>query len=275
MNKSLPLKPVRVLVFSTVSLGMLISPFSTFAYSSGSMPLDLSVQPGLLTLSPSTQASLNSVTPNHRTATITNGTLGTFQVDDSRSTFEGWSVNATFSDLSSYSTFTTQSGTPGPFSVHGAYTGQSSLDLTLMTGDIPGALGTVSYTLYDQLGNKYTPGSAAILNASQAIGTTGLSFDAPQADYAANSTYHLHISIIPASGFDITPDTVDALNGQITGVLSGSEHTLTSSNDPITLATANAGYGDGYYESSAHMSLSVPAGTKTGTYHGTIVETLE
>jgi hypothetical protein len=236
-------------------------------------PLTQVINPGLLTLTPATQAQLSAVTLNHTQGQTSSGSLGTLTVDDSRGAFVGWSVTATATNLVSYGSgvFNDDNNVPSPFTVSGTYTGNNDVDYTLL---IDGSLGTrLGKLTYRLLNNPATIASGTLL-ASQPIGSTGLTLNAPDITYPAQGVYYLHLHVIPVTGLTITPGNVAALSGSVQNVTAGEPHTFTSVSDPAAIVGSPIGFGDGLYQAGAALKLSIPAGTQPGTYSGQIIETI-
>jgi hypothetical protein len=230
------------------------------------------INSGFLTMVPSqTHADLTPVTLSHTQGQGSTGSLGSIYIDDSRGNTPGWSLAASFSNLVSISTFADDNDN-APFTVSGTYTGSSDADYDLTTGS--GSTGTrrgqMNYTLSGPSGQLV----ASTLLATQAIGSTGLSFAASDIDYPAATTYHLHVHVIPATYFVVTPKTVTSAIGSLSGVSRGIPQAGPTATNPITLATANKGFGDGYYVAGADISIAIPAGTHPGNYTGQVVETI-
>jgi len=209
--------------------------------------------------------------------TLTIGLIGLLGINltavaNASSTVLSQVVNAaTFSNLVSTSTFADDNDN-APFTVSGNYTaGSTDADYDLTTGN--GATGTrrgqITYTLTGPTGQ-----TTATLLTNQPLGSTGLSFSANDSDYPVATTYHLHIHVIPATAFTVSPKAVTSPTSSLSGLSNGSSHTVTTTNDPVTIASANKGYSDGYYALGANLSLAIPAGTHAGTYTGQVVETI-
>jgi hypothetical protein len=230
------------------------------------------IGPGLLTLTAPDHALLSTITLNHAQNQTSSGSLGPTTIDDSRGSYVGWTVSATASNLVSYGTFTSDSGDPSPFSASGNYTPRSDVDYTLKLGNGSRGLGLgkMDYTLYAGA-SIIVSGSIA---ASQPIGATGLNLIASDTNFTPLGTYHLHVHVIPISGLTITPVGVATISGAADGVTAGTAHTLTGTNDPVTLVSSPAGYGGGLYQAGANLSLAIPANAQPGVYSGQIIETI-
>ena len=229
------------------------------------------INPGLLTLAPSTRADLGAVTLNHSQSQVSTGSTGPIIVDDSRGNAAGWAVTATIGNLSSYDNFTNSDGDPSPFTVTGTYTGSGNSNISLSLGS--GANGTRLGSMTYNMGGAGATGSGT-LQASQPLGTTGLTLNAADIDYPRWGVYQLHISTITANHFSITPSPITTLSGSELNVIAGDRYTLKGKDDPVMIATAVRGYGDGYFQLGAQLNLTIPAGTRPGTYSGQIIETI-
>lgn len=237
----------------------------------GTVPLAQVINPGILTLQASDHAELSPVTLSHTQGRTSTGILGQATIDDSRGLGAGWSVTATASNLVSYGTFTDDNGQPGPFTVHGAYTGSNDADYTLTLGSSAGGsnLNQIGYEL--KLSSNVTN---LPLMPTQSLGSSGLSFDAPDIAYLPWSVYHLHVHVIPALGLTVSPSAVTTLAGSSDNVVSGPAYQLAGPNDPVMIATAAVRAGEGLYRVGADLRLAIPAGTHPGTYNGVIIETI-
>ena len=259
------LRSILALSLSALSISMPVTA------DSGSLPITQVISPGSLTLQASDHAELSPVILSHTQGRTSTGVLTQATIDDSRGIAAGWSATATVSNLVSYGTFTDENGQPGPFTVHGTYAGNDDTDFTITLGNAnsgPG-LGQIGYELTQ---SSITTNS--ILLPTQLLGSSGLSFDAPDITYERWSVYHLHIHVIPATGLTITPTAITTLAGQSDQVVGGTAHTLSSVNDPVMLATAGIGSGEGLYQIGADLQLAIPSGTHPGIYNGVIIETI-
>lgn len=235
-----------------------------------STPITQVVNSGLLSMVPSTKVDLSPATLSHTQGQGSSGTVGQIAVDDSRGTYAGWSLTATLSNLVSTSAFADDNDN-APFTVSGTYNGSTdaAYDLTTGSGSTGTHLGQMTYTLNGPGGQ-----TSGTLHQNQQLGSSGLSFTASDIDYPVSTVYHLHVYVIGASNFLVTPKSVMNSIGSLNGVTTGMSRVVGSPTDPITLASAGRGFGDGYYTSGATLILTIPPGAHAGTYSGQIVETL-
>ncbi|MCD6471423.1 hypothetical protein J7K86_02755 [bacterium] len=80
---------------------------------------------------------------------------------------------------------------------------------------------------------------------------------------------------IAVTNLTVTPGDITAVgNSSLDGITKGSAHTFTSTSDPATLATADAGYGRGRFNQDEDLSLFIDVSTAPGTYSATSTITI-
>jgi len=79
---------------------------------------------------------------------------------------------------------------------------------------------------------------------------------------------------ISVTNLSITPGSLTVVSGSGTGVSSGPTHTFTSTSDAATLMSASAGYGNGEYQVSPTLNLTIPVGSYSGSYNATMAITV-
>jgi hypothetical protein len=259
----------HILLTRRISLSLSLSILAVLGWNlpvsadSGATLIGQVINPGLLTITPAAHTDLSAVTLSHALGQTSSASLGPILIDDSRGSAAGWSLSATISNLDG----TTNAN---PFTITGTYTGNTDADYTLITGTTSNGdhLGKTPYSLSGPSLN-----TTGTLIASQSIGSTGLTINAADISYPAFNSYYLHVHVIPASTISFNPGAFISSNSLL-NVTPGSKHTFTGINDPATILNALKGYGDGYYQASATLSIAIPAGTHAGSYTGTLVETV-
>lgn len=270
MKTLIPPQLVRVLTF----VAALVSPISlggqALASTSAATTLNQTISGGLLSLSSTNNAHLDPIVIEHAGINFSRGTLGDVLVDDSRGSNAGWTASATVSNFTSTVGFTHDGAANTPFSLLGQSTNLAATSgtytLTIVNG---GRLGVATYAISGQLTTPTTN-----LAATQTLGNTGFSFQASDVTYTAGDQFQLKLDIMPVSDLTIAPVAPVATSGSLAGVVAGDSHVFTSPNDPVTLATAANGNGDGLYDLSANLRLDVSPNANPGSYSAIVTETI-
>jgi len=82
----------------------------------------------------------------------------------------------------------------------------------------------------------------------------------------------LHTILV--TNLSITPGSLTIVSGSGTGVSAGTNHTFTSSSDAATLMNASVGNGNGEYQVSPTLNLTIPVGSYSGNYNTTMTITV-
>lgn len=79
---------------------------------------------------------------------------------------------------------------------------------------------------------------------------------------------------ISVTNLSIDPGSLTVISGSGTGVSVGPTHIFTSTSDAATLMKANEGYGNGEYQVSPALQLTIPVGSYSGDYSATMTITV-
>ena len=240
---------------------------SAFAASTN---VNQTINPGQLTLAAPASASLSPVTVNISQPQTSSGSLGTVSVTDGRGTGAGWAVTATASSFARIGSAVRTSGSSGGgnFSSGGTYSGSTggTYTVTITAG------GPMGFAKFAVTGLESQTDTTATASAS--IGTRGVTGNFTSGMFSVGDQWTVTIDTLPVTGLTIAPSVVAIVAGAAAGVSSGQSRAFASDTDPMTLMSASSGSGMGQYSVTPTLSLTIPAGSKSGSYTATITQTL-
>ncbi|NJL97038.1 hypothetical protein HC864_04490 [Candidatus Gracilibacteria bacterium] len=102
------------------------------------------------------------------------------------------------------------------------------------------------------------------------VGSPGFSVTATVDNFESIASNTIPI----ADAFTSTPQSINVISGQTSGLTPGSQKTVTSISDPFTVMEASSGNGTGTYQIDDVFDLIVPAFTPADTYNSVITFTV-
>lgn len=205
--------------------------------------------------------------------TNSSNTIGV-SVGDSGSA--GWSATMTSTNLTTMGSVRNMAGSNSTVGFTGVYDGVhgvvagGSFIVEITTG---GSVGVAIFKWTDPSGvattNVTTAASVALSN--------GVSVTFDPATYVIGDKWSVGVDVFPYTGLTITPSSIFAESGTLTGVTAGSMEILTGSgvtSDPKTIMTATNGNGTGTYWQDLNLDLNLHANPMSGNFGAIVVLTV-
>jgi len=239
--------------------------------------LDITMTAGTLSVDSSASASLTGKTVSI-SAQDSTGTIANVSVTDPRGSGAGWSAVMTCTHFTTRATQKTLAGSNNTVTFSGTYDGldgvldpNGTFKVTIVAG---GIVGTATFDWWDPVGNQV---GTAVTTASTVALSNGISVNFAAATYVTADSWSAGVDVFPYTGLTVTPGTITAASGSLTGVTAGSAGALSgtgATSDSKTLMTAavNAGFGD--YDQAPSLSLTVHANSLSGSYSATATITV-
>ncbi len=230
--------------------------------------MDVVMTAGSLSITASSTATLAGKTVSASAQTST-GSIANVSVTDLRGTGAGWSAVMTSQNFTTRDTVKLLAGSNSTVDFTGTYDGLDGVldpvgtfKVKITTG---GAVGTAVFQWTDPAGNV----TSTVTTASSVTLSNGISATFATATYVVDDEWSALVDTFPYTGLTVTPGTITAASGSLTGVTAGSAEALAGSgvaSDAKTLKTAavNSGFGD--YDQAPSLSLSVHANSLDGTF---------
>ncbi|MCP6718942.1 MAG: WxL domain-containing protein [Patescibacteria group bacterium] len=231
--------------------------------------MDLSMGAGTLSLTSSGTASLIGKTVSTSSQNST-GTIANVSVTDTRGSGAGWSVVMTSQHFTATGTTKTLAGSNSTtVDFTGKYDGLDGvLDpngtflVEITTG---GSVGTAIFKWTDPAGNL----TSNVTTSASVVLSNGISVTFGVATYVIGDKWSAGVDVFPYTGFTITPGSVTAASGSLTGVTAGIAEALAGSgvtSDAKTLITAAVNNGFGDYDQAPSLSLTIHANSLAGSF---------
>lgn len=230
--------------------------------------MDVTMTAGSLSLTSSGTATLSGLTVSTSSQTST-GSIANVSATDARGSGAGWSAVMTSQHFTTRDTVKLLAGSNSTVDFTGTYDGLDGVldpvgtfKVKITTG---GAVGTAVFQWTDPTGTVTT----SVTTAASVVLSNGISATFAVATYVVDDEWSALVDTFPYTGLTVTPGTITAASGSLTGVTAGSAAALTGSgatSDAKTLMTAavNSGFGD--YDQAPSLSLSVHANSIDGSY---------
>lgn len=259
-------------VFALIaSLLLVVSGFAAYKAGAATTNMDLTMSAGALSITSSGAATLTGKTVSASAQTST-GSIANVSVTDERGSGAGWSVvmnSQHFTTRAAHKTIV-DTDSDGITGLTGTYDGldgvldpNGTFIVEITTG---GAVGTAVFKWTDPAGNATT----GVTTASTNLLSNGITVDwNDAATYDVGDKFSAAVDVFPYTGLTVTPGSVIANSGSLTGVTAGSAGALTGSSatsDSKALMTAaiNTGFGD--YDQAPSLSLGVHANSLSGSF---------
>ncbi len=238
--------------------------------------MDLTMSAGSLSVGASASASLTGLTVSTSAQNAT-GTISNVSVTDTRGSGAGWSAVMASEHFTATSTVKLLAGSNSTVDFSGTYDGldgvldpNGTFEVEITTG---GAVGVAVFKWTDPSGNELIGSSTA----SNVVLSNGVSVNFDAATYVLGDKWSTGVDTLLYTGLTVTPGSITATSGSLTGVSAGGAEALSGSgvtSDAKTLMTAavNSGFGD--YDQAPSLSLSVHANSLVGEFKADVTITV-
>ena len=231
--------------------------------------INLAMSGGLLSLASSGTATLGGL-PVSTSAATSSGSIANVGVTDIRGSGAGWSATMTSQHFTSTSTVKKLAGDNSTVDFTGIYDGLDGVldpngTFIVEIVETGGAVGTAVYQFTDPAGNV----SATSTTSSTETLTNGISATFAAATYIVGNKWSVGVDTFPYTGFRVSPGSITAASGSLTGVTAGSVEYLAGSSatsEAKTLMTAAVNTGFGEYDQAPVLDLQVHANSLSGTF---------
>jgi len=204
-----------------------------------------------------------------------NGNTIGIKVGDSGSS--GWAATMTATNLTVSGSVKKLAGTNSTVGFTGIYDGVPGVlsgggffTVEITTG---GSVGVAVFSWTDPLGVATTD----VTTASSMLLSNGISVIFDPATYVIGDKWSVAVDVFPYTGLTVTPSSIFAEFGTLTGVTAGGSGTLTGSginSDAKTIMTATAGNGTGAYWQDLDLNLNIHTNPLSGSFSGVVVLTV-
>jgi len=208
-------------------------------------------------------------------AQTSTGTISYAEVIDEGTA--GWTATMTSTHFTTQATQKTLAGANNTVTFSGTYDGldgvldpNGTFKVEITTG---GAVGTAVFQWWDPTGTL----TSNITTAATVALSNGISVNFAAATYAVGDSWSAGVDVFPYTGLTVTPGTITAASGSLTGVTAGAAEALTgttATSDAKTLMTATVNNGFGDYDQAPGLSLSVHANPLAGSFTATATITV-
>ncbi len=192
----------------------------------------------------------------------------------------GWSAVMTSTHFTTRATHKTiiDTDSDGIIGFTGTYDGldgvldpNGTFKVEITTG---GAVGTAVFRWWDPAGNL----TETVTTASTNLLSNGITVDWDDAaTYDVGDIFSTGVDVFPYTGLTVTPSTIYAEIGSLTGVSAGSSEILSgtgATSNAKTIMTATAGNGTGIYWQDEDLILSIHANSLSGDFTATATLTV-
>ncbi len=258
-----------ILFFGVIGIIGLIGLYMPRLVNAAVTSVDVVMTGGSLSLTSSSSASLGGLTVSTSVATST-GSIANVSVTDIRGSGAGWSAVMTSKHFTSTSTVKTLSGSNNTVDFTGIYDGLDGVldpngTFLVEIEATAGAVGTALFKWTDPAGNQTT----GVTTASSVTLSNGISVTFATATYVTGDKWSVGVDLFPYTGLYLTPGTITAASGDLSGVTVGSTlyftgSTVTSDSKTLMTAAVNSGFGD--YDQAPALDISVHANSLVGTF---------
>lgn len=250
---------------------MMMGGFTIYPALAATTNMDLTMSAGTLSITSSGAATLAGRTVSASAQTST-GSIASVSVTDERGSGAGWSAVITSQHFTTRAThkIVVDTDSDGITGFTGTYDGldgvlspNGTFLVEITTG---GAVGTAVFKWTDLAGNVTTNATTSSTN----LLSNGITIDWDDTKtYDVGDKFSAGVDIFPYTGLTITPGTVTAVSGSLTGVTAGSAEALAGSSatsNAKTLITAAMNSGFGNYTQAPALSLSIHANSLAGSF---------
>lgn len=253
------------------SLLVLISGLIAYQALAATTNMNVTMSAGTLSLTSSGTATLAGKTVSASSQTST-GSIANVSVTDERGSGAGWSAVVASQHFTTRATHKTivDADSDGITGFTGTYDGldgvldpNGTFIVEITTG---GTVGTAVFKWTDPAGNVTTNATTSATN----LLSNGITADWDDAKtYDAGDKFSAAVDVFPYTGLTVTPGTITAVSGSLTGVTAGSAEALTgtgatSNSKTLMTAAVNAGFGD--YDQAPSLSLNIHANSLSGSF---------
>ena len=269
------MKKILVLILIIALVG-LFSGLGVYKAKAATTALDITMTAGTLTAEASATATLTGKTVSTAAQTST-GSIANVGVIDTRGSGAGWTATMTSTHFTTQATQKTLAGANNTVTFSGTYDGldgvldpNGTFKVEITTG---GAVGTAVFQWWDPTGTL----TSNITTAATVALSNGISVNFAAATYAVGDSWSAGVDVFPYTGLTVTPGTITAASGSLTGVTAGAAEALTgttATSDAKTLMTATVNNGFGDYDEAPGLSLSVHANPLAGSFTATATITV-
>jgi len=230
---------------------------------------------GTKSVASSTPATLTGLTVTHAAQAAT----GSFTIDPKNAIGDGakYDVTMTSTNFTTIGGVQKVVGSNSTVGTSGTYDGSYGVsdpvkryEVVVTTG---GAVGTAIFKWRVDAGTW----TETVTTAASVLLEKGISVTFATATYVVNDAWEFGVDVFPYTGLTVTPGTITADSGSITGMTAGSTGALSDSGTTSTakniIATEDyRGMGD--YAQTESLSLAVHANPIAGTYNATATITI-
>ena len=267
----------RILILAMIiTLVSLFSGLGVYKTEAATTDMGITMSAGTLTAESSASATLTGKTVSTSAQTST-GSIANAGVIDARGSGAGWTATMTSTHFTTRATQKTLAGTNDTVTFSGTYDGldgvldpNGTFKVEITTG---GAVGTAVFKWWDPAGTL----TETITTASTVSLSNGISVNFAAATYVVADSWSAGVDVFPYTGLTVTPGTITATSGSLTGVTAGSAEALAGSgttSSAKTLMTAAVGYGTGTYQQNEDLDLNIHANSLAGTFTATATITV-